>query len=462
MTALSSPPLSTSQLAELIARFDGRAPRYTSYPTALQFGPLGPASWLQTWAEADQQRPLSLYIHIPYCQHLCYYCGCFKQHAKPGAIADQLVTSLLQEMALYAPKIGRRPVVQLHLGGGTPSFLTAAQLRRLFAGLASYFNLQPQAGEFGMEIDPRALEPGYLSLVRELGINRLSLGVQDFNVATQRAIHRLQSLDLVAEVSQQIRGLCFDGLNYDLIYGLPKQSPASFAQTLLQVQQLRPDRVSLYSYAHMPSRFAPQRQISEADLPEPEDKLAMLLLAIDRLTAAGYHYIGMDHFAKASDPLVKAQSQGYLHRNFQGYSTQANLDLLALGPSAIGQVGQSFGQNSKDMAVYQASLEQGQLPVRLGCQRSQDDQERAWVIGRLACGQPVSFVEFEQRFAKDFCDHYALELQLLAPHKADGLVVLGPDALAVTAKGRWLLRAICLCFDAYFNSALGQRHSRII
>lgn len=455
-------PLSAPEptVADLIRRYDGRAPRYTSYPTAVQFTALDSEQWLNAWQAS--RGDLSLYLHIPYCQHLCYYCGCFKEHGKPGDLGQALVASLLSEARLYRQRMPARRVTQVHLGGGTPSFLTLEQMQRLFAGLRQLWSLEPEAGDFSIELDPRVVDASYLQGLRALGFNRISFGVQDFNLATQKAIHRQQSLAIVAEMTVAARAVGFASISYDLIYGLPKQSPESFAQTIAQVKLLNPDRVAMYSYAHLPERFQAQQRIQEQDLPSAEDKLQMLLQASQQLQAAGYTHIGMDHFAKPKDPLVQAQQAGHLQRNFQGYSTQARLDILALGPSAIGQVAGLFGQNVKDTGEYQQRLQRQQLPVSLGYQCHAEDERRAWVIQTLACAQPVTFAEYQQRFKREFRVDYGGVWPQLQQMQTDGLLQLSDNDLRVTDPGRYLLRAICVLFDGYFQASTQARHSRIV
>ncbi len=447
-------------LAHLISKYDGRAPRYTSYPTALQFQPMAADQWLSGWS--DSETDLSLYLHIPYCQHLCYYCGCFKEHAKPGALGQGIVDSLLQEARVYAAQMPNRRITQLHLGGGTPSFLTLEQMRTLIDGLAALWQLAADQGDFSIELDPRVVNADYLQGLRELGFNRLSLGVQDFNLATQKAIHREQSLIEVAEISLAAKSLGFHGLSFDLIYGLPKQSVESFAQTIAQVKLLNPDRVAMYSYAHLPARFSAQQRISEQDLPSASEKLQMLVMASASLQQAGYQQIGMDHFAKGKDPLLLAQQQGRLQRNFQGYSTQAGLDILALGPSAISRRAGQFAQNVKDTKVYQESLANDQLPIVAGYLSTAEDLRRSWVIQQLSCAQPVLFDHYWQRFARHFEQDFAELWPRLETLQQDGLIVMQPERISVTPVGRYLLRAICVLFDAYFEPQTSHAHSRIL
>ncbi|MGC8467269.1 MAG: oxygen-independent coproporphyrinogen III oxidase [Acidithiobacillus sp.] len=450
---------------DLITRYDRPGPRYTSYPTAPHFQREFSAADYAAQLERsnDQSRPLSLYIHIPFCEHLCFYCACTKVVTRHREWGEPYVQRLEQEMRLLRRHVdGERPVVQLHFGGGTPTFLRAADMDRLLDAIHRHFRLLPEdRGEYGVEVDPRALEPGMLARLREFGCNRLSMGVQDLDPSVQKAVHREQSLELVTAVLAEARALGYRSVSLDLIYGLPRQNRASFADTLEAIIALRPDRLSLFNYAHLPERFAPQRRIVEAELPSPALKLDILRDSIARLQAAGYVYIGMDHFALPEDELTLAQQAGTLHRNFQGYSTHAEADLLALGMSAISATAKAYSQNHKDLETWNAAIDAQRLPVERGWVLSDEDRLRRHVITRLICDFRLSRDEFEERFAIDFPRHFAAEWPQLLELEEDGLVTWDGSNLIVTARGRLLVRHVCMVFDAY----LGQksvRYSRVI
>ncbi|MGC9239544.1 MAG: oxygen-independent coproporphyrinogen III oxidase [Acidithiobacillus sp.] len=450
---------------DLITRYDRPGPRYTSYPTAPHFQREFSAADYAAQLERsnDQSRPLSLYVHIPFCEHLCFYCACTKVVTRHREWGEPYVQRLEQEMRLLRRHVdGERPVVQLHFGGGTPTFLRAADMDRLLDAIHRHFRLLPEdRGEYGVEVDPRALEPGMLARLREFGCNRLSMGVQDLDPSVQKAVHREQSLELVTAVLAEARALGYRSISLDLIYGLPRQNRASFADTLEAIIALRPDRLSLFNYAHLPERFAPQRRIVEAELPSPALKLDILRDSIARLQAAGYVYIGMDHFALPEDELTLAQQAGTLHRNFQGYSTHAEADLLALGMSAISATAKAYSQNHKDLETWNAAIDAQRLPVERGWVLSDEDRLRRHVITRLICDFRLSRDELEERFAIDFPRHFAAEWPQLLELEEDGLVTWDGSNLIVTARGRLLVRHVCMVFDAY----LGQksvRYSRVI
>ncbi|MEY2341713.1 oxygen-independent coproporphyrinogen III oxidase [Acidithiobacillus sp. IBUN Pt1247-S3] len=445
---------------DLIQRYDRPGPRYTSYPTAPQFHADFDEAALRAELRSSNAsgRPLSLYFHIPFCEHLCFYCACTKVVTRHREWGTPYVQRLTQEMALLRRDVdGDRPVTQLHFGGGTPTFLVRADMERLVDGIAAQFHLlDDDSGEYGIEVDPRALEPGTLALLRQRGWNRLSMGVQDLNPEVQKAVHREQSLELVAGVMAEARALGYRSISLDLIYGLPFQSPASFAATLEQILQLRPDRLSLFNYAHLPERFLPQRRIRDADLPRPAEKLQILQESIATLQAAGYVYIGMDHFALPEDELTLAQQQGQLYRNFQGYSTHADADLLAMGMSAIAMVGPSYSQNLKDLDAWGAALDAGQLPVERGLRLSADDLLRRAVITRLICDFRLDIPAIEAQFGIPFADTFAQSYPALEALAKDGLIQWTPTAITVTPPGRLLVRHVCMAFDAY----LGQQNTR--
>ncbi len=439
--------------AALIERYDRSGPRYTSYPTAAQFRPdFGEAQYREFAARSnDSARPLSLYFHLPFCARLCFYCGCNKIVTKNRARAAPYLERLHREIALQGALFDRaRRVEQLHWGGGTPTFISHHEMRELMRVTRAHFNLRDDdRGEYGIELDPREISPGTLALLRELGFNRASLGVQDLDPDVQRAVNRIQSEEQTVAVVEEARALGFRSISLDLIYGLPRQSLASFDRTLERVLALRPDRLSVYNYAHLPQRFKPQRRIDAAELPAPRAKLAILGHTIQRLTAAGYVYIGMDHFALPTDELATAQRDGGLHRNFQGYSTHADCDLVSMGVSAIGALGPSYSQNHHDLVAYNAALDAGRLPIARGLALDVDDQLRRAVIVQLICHFRLDFAAFEKIHSLDLRRYFAREFLALAPLQQDGLLRVGEDGIRELPKGRLLIRNICMVWDRY-------------
>jgi oxygen-independent coproporphyrinogen-3 oxidase len=449
--------------AELIHRYDTRAPRYTSYPTADRFHPGFGSGDCQRALRTRADAPLSLYVHIPFCPSPCFYCGCHREITRqPGPIQDYL-EALEQEIALKAALLEQPgPVVQVHFGGGSPSFLASDQLARIMDRLRAHFDFAPKV-EMGIEADPRKLDAVKVRMLGQMGFNRLSVGVQDFDPVVQAAINRRQSYAETEVVVRTARAAGFDSVSLDLIYGLPHQHPERFETTLDQVLTLQPDRVALYSYAHLPERFTAQRHIPASALPNPSLKLRLLEQAVERLTEADYVHIGMDHFAQPADPLAEALTQGTLHRNFQGYSTHGGCDLIGLGVSAISQIGHCYAQNTKDLQDYQASLNHGALPIRRGITLTREDSLRQEVIQALMCQGRVCYRDIRVRHGVEFAAYFAEELLRLETAAADGLVRLTPQALEVTPRGRYLLRAIALPFDAYLNrNGESLRHSRLI
>lgn len=455
---------------ELLRRFDVAGPRYTSYPTADRFVE---AFTAEQYRQALQQRasgsvvggvpPLSLYIHLPFCESVCYFCACNKVITKHHERAAEYLQALYVEMDLTVAQLGRGAVVsQLHLGGGSPTFLSDAELSELMGALQQRFRLAA-GGELSIEVDPRTVTRARLQHLRGLGFNRLSFGVQDFDPAVQKAVHRIQGLDSVTELMTAARELGFESTNVDLIYGLPLQTPESFARTIAQVGALRPDRIALYGYAHLPQRFKPQRRIASAELPPAADKLSMLAGAIGGFQAQGYSYIGMDHFALTNDSLAVAKRQGRLHRNFQGYSTQPDCDLIGLGVSAIGRVGASYSQNAKTLDEYYDALRQGQLPIQRGLALTRDDLVRRAVIMALMCQGRVEFESIELAHLVDMPVYFRAELERLRELADDGLVQLEPGAIQVTPMGWYFVRAVALVFDRYLQADRSrERFSRII
>jgi oxygen-independent coproporphyrinogen-3 oxidase len=452
----------------LLARLGKSGPRYTSYPTADRFGAdFGPGDYLEAVAARRQRggRPLSLYVHIPFCDTVCYYCACNKivtrKHERAATYLDYLKREITMQSQLFA---GMNEVEQLHFGGGTPTFLLDAEMDDLMAHLHASFRFAPDAlGEYGIEVDPRTVSPERVHSLRQQGFNRISLGVQDFDPDVQRAVNRVQPEAETVAIIDAARAAGFRSVSIDLIYGLPKQTLVSMAQTLEKVIQASPDRISVYHYAHMPHLFKPQRRILEADMPAADTKLAMLQLCIERLGAAGYVYIGMDHFAKPGDDLAVAQRQGRLHRNFQGYSTHADADLVACGVSSIGAVGATYSQNAKTLDDYYALIDAGVLPLQRGIRLGMDDLLRRAIIQKLMCQFELSIGAIEQAFPIVFAEHFAAELAALHPMQADGLVQVDDAWISVTPKGRLLIRNLCMVFDRYLGQqAGGPRFSRTI
>ncbi len=450
----------------LLRRYDTAGPRYTSYPTAVQFhAGFGETEYAAFAAASNRAcRPLSLYVHIPFCDTVCFYCACSKIVTKNRARAAPYLARLQREISLQGALFDRERIVeQLHWGGGTPTFLAHDEMRALMAETRRHFTLRDDDhGEYSIEIDPRRLAPETLAVLRGLGFNRLSLGVQDFEPRVQRAVNRIQSEAETFAALAEARRLGFRSINLDLIYGLPFQTVESFARTLDKVIGVRPDRLSVFNYAHLPQMFKPQRRIDEADLPAPQVKLDILQHTIERLTAAGYVYIGMDHFALADDELAVAQHDHTLYRNFQGYSTHANTDLVGLGVTAIGMVGDSYSQNVKTLDGYYARLDQGRLPVWRGIALDADDRLRRAVIMQLICHFDLRLRAVERAFGIVFADYFAPELVDLKRMERDGLVRLEQDVLRVLPAGRLLIRNVCMVFDKYLRQKREQRFSKVI
>ena len=442
---------------ELLTRFDVPGPRYTSYPTADRFVEAFTAS---DYIQALEQRreatrlkgqPLSLYVHIPFCESLCYYCACNKIITKHKERAATYLRYLTREVELQVAHLGTgHSVSQLHLGGGTPTFLSDDELRELVTMLKRHFQFVP-GGEYSVEVDPRTVDENRLAVLAELGFNRLSFGVQDFDPAVQKAIHREQPAEKVFAMVRAARALGFESINVDLIYGLPLQTPESFARTLSQVNTLRPDRIALYAYAHLPERFKPQRRIHAAELPLAGAKVAMLAQSLDAFNDAGYTYIGMDHFALPGDALAVAKRQGRLHRNFQGYSTQPDCDLISLGVSAIGRMGTTYSQNAKTMEEYCDALDQGRLPIVRGLTLSRDDLIRRSVIMALMCQGELQFESINLAWLIDFKTYFAPEMQALQDLQQQGLVKLSATGIEVSTMGWFFVRAVGMVFDRYLQ-----------
>ena len=461
---LDNPPASLP--TDLLRQFDVPGPRYTSYPTADRFvEAFGADDYVQALRvrrdEGIGAAPISLYVHIPFCESLCYYCACNKVVTRHRDRAGRYMAYLAREIGLQAAELGHGTTVgQLHLGGGTPTFLDDVELGALMALLRRSFTFIPDA-EISIEIDPRTVDAGRLAHLAALGFNRLSFGVQDFDPDVQKAVHRIQPAREVFALMAAARDLGFGAINVDLIYGLPRQNAASFDRTLAQVRELHPDRIALYAYAHLPERFKAQRRIATEELPDAADRVRMLARAIAELTEAGYVYIGMDHFALPGDPLAVAKRQGRLHRDFQGYSTQPDGDLVALGVSAIGRVGTTYSQNAKTIEEYCDHLDQKRLPVVRGLALTRDDLLRRAVIMALMCQGRVNFDAMGDAHRVDFRRCFAAEFAALGPLAAQGLVRLSDHDIEVTPQGWFLVRAIAMVFDRYC-SANRTRFSRVV
>jgi oxygen-independent coproporphyrinogen-3 oxidase len=454
---------------ELLTRFDVPGPRYTSYPTADRFveafsqADLHQALDLRNQGLGPKNRPLSIYVHIPFCESLCYYCACNKIITKHHEKAKPYLRYLAKEVELYTSSIGMgQSVSQLHLGGGTPTFLSNDELREWMSVLKRSFNFVA-GGEYSVEVDPRTVNDERLALLFELGFNRLSFGVQDFEPEVQKAVHRIQPAAQVFALVASARKMGFESVNVDLIYGLPKQTPESFDRTLKQVNDLRPDRIALYAYAHLPERFKPQRRILAAELPVASSKITMLSRSLDALMNAGYVYVGMDHFALPDDALAVAKRQGRLHRNFQGYSTQPDCDLIGLGVSAIGRMGGTYSQNAKTMEEYVDMLDNGQLPIVKGLALSRDDLiRRAWIMAIMCQGQ-VQYDAFNEAWLIDAKKYFASEISQLESLQTQGLVELSDGGLQVTPMGWFFVRGVAMVFDKYLQADRNRtRFSKII
>jgi len=454
---------------ELLRQFDVPGPRYTSYPTADRFVE---AFTADDYAQALTQRrngaaamtlPLSLYVHLPFCESLCYYCACNKIITRHHERAKPYLEYLGREVALHTALLGtQQKVTQLHLGGGSPTFLNDEELQGLMDMLRKHFQFVP-GGEYAIEVDPRTVDAGRLGALAAMGFNRLSFGVQDFDPAVQKAVHRVQPAEQVFELVRAARERGFESINVDLIYGLPQQTPSSFDRTLEQVVELRPDRIALYGYAHLPERFKPQRRIDTAQLPSASAKVSMLARSLAALMGAGYVYVGMDHFALPDDPLAVAKRQGRLHRNFQGYSTQPDHDLIALGVSSIGRLGATYSQNAKTLPEYYDALDNGRFPVVRGLALSRDDLIRRAVIMALMCQGQCLYESIDLAYLIDFKRYFYSELEVLQSMQDSGMVLLEDSGIQVTAMGWYFVRAVAMVFDRYLQTDRNRaRFSRII
>lgn len=452
---------------DLIRRLDKNGPRYTSYPTADRFVEAFTTEtythWLKQRNIGGINRPLSLYFHLPFCNTICYYCACNKIITKDRGRSGKYVKYLIREMEMQAAHLGAdRRVEQLHWGGGTPTFLADDQMRELMLATRQHFQLIDD-GEYSIEIDPRKVGAETVALLAELGFNRMSLGVQDFDPQVQQAINRIQSEEETFAVMQAARAHGFKSISVDLIYGLPHQTLEGFNQTLDKVIATSPDRISIYNYAHLPALFKPQRRINEADLPSAQTRLDIMKLAIGKLTETGYVYIGMDHFAKPDDELAVAQRQGRLHRNFQGYSTHADCDLMALGISAIGKIGPTYSQNVKSLDDYYDRIDAHVLPIMRGLELTADDLLRRAIIQALMCQFEISIESLEIAYLIDFSTYFQEEIRLLREYVDEGMLKMDDQWISVTPKGRLLIRTICMAFDKYLRSERErQRYSKVI
>ena len=451
---------------ELIRRYDKAGPRYTSYPTAVQFTEdFGVVRYAEI-ARASNAKggPLSLYFHLPFCDTVCYYCACNKVVTKDRSKAQPYLDRLYREIEMQAALFDDdRPVEQLHWGGGTPTFISHEQMRELMRVTGEHFRLRDDdSGEYSIEIDPREVHPQTIGTLRDIGFNRLSMGVQDFDPKVQQAVNRIQSEQETLGVIREAREVGFKSISVDLIYGLPFQTPGSFRGTVQRIIDVDPDRISVFNYAHMPELFKPQRRINEADLPSPAQKLEILHQTIEQLGEAGYVYIGMDHFAKPDDELSIAQREGTLYRNFQGYSTHAECDLVAMGVTSIGMVGDSYAQNLKGLDDYYARIDAGELAVFRGVELTVDDKLRRAVITDLICHFALDFASVEQAYGIVFTDYFGDELVALKEMERDGLLSLDTTGIQVSPRGRLLIRNICMVFDRYLREARERRFSKVI
>ncbi len=462
-STIERPVISTA----LLQQYDVPGPRYTSYPTADRFvEAFNENTYIETLKLRKASRsalPLSVYVHIPFCESLCFFCACNKVVTKNHEASAEYLRYLFKEIDLHLPYLGKKPQVsQLHFGGGSPTFFSDNELTQLMRKLKDSFMLSP-AGEFSIEVDPRTVDAARLDYLSALGFNRLSFGVQDFNPEVQAAVHREQAPEQVFDLVNTARELKYESINVDLIYGLPKQTEQTFSDTIDQVISLRPDRIALYAYAHLPEKFKPQRRIDQYTLPKAVEKVSMLSMAQSKLLAAGYVYIGMDHFALSTDELAVAKRQGRLHRNFQGYSTQADTDLIGLGVSSIGKVGATYSQNAKSLEDYYDCLEQGRFPVTRGLGLSKDDLIRRTVIMALMCQGEVDFEAIELACMINFKQYFTQELEALKPLAEAGMLTIDQTGILVSDKGWFFVRAIAMTFDQYLQADTNRtRFSKIL
>lgn len=453
--------------ADLLSQYDIAGPRYTSYPTADRFVEAFSSTHYKQALEQRQVNrkvlPLSLYVHIPFCESVCFFCACNKVVTKHHEQSVKYLRYLEKEIDMHVAELGdKQPLTQLHLGGGSPTFFNDQELTTLMIKIRKSFRLSP-VGEYSIEIDPRTVSPKRLQYIKSLGFNRLSFGVQDFNPAVQKAVNRVQTKEQVMSLVDHVRQLKFDSLNLDLIYGLPLQTNETFEETLTQLLDIRPDRVALYAYAHLPERFKPQRRIDTYQLPSAAEKISMLSMAITRLLNAGYIYIGMDHFALPGDELAVAKRQGRLHRNFQGYSTQSECDMIGIGVSSIGHIGSTYSQNAKTINDYYDALDQEQFPVVRGLALSFDDMIRRAVIMALMCQGEVLFESIELAYMINFKDYFSKEMASLKALENVEMLVINDEGIEVTEMGWFFVRAIAMTFDHYLQADRNRaRFSKIL
>lgn len=447
---------------ELISRYNINGPRYTSYPAATQFSEqFSIEDYYEVIVDSNEDllpRPLSLYIHLPFCNTVCFYCACNKIITANRKRAQPYLEDLYKEIKLQGPLFDRdRLVNQLHWGGGTPTFISHEEMTTLMRVIKENFNLlEDDSGEYSIEIDPREVKAETISLLRNLGFNRMSIGIQDFNPDVQQAINRKQTYEQTLKTINEARQYGFHSINVDLIYGLPKQTVASFCDTINKIIEINPDRIAIYNYAHLPSLFKTQKQIDENELPSSGKKLEILGKSIEYLKAAGYVYIGMDHFAKPDDDLAIAQRKGNLYRNFQGYSTHSNCDVVGFGVTAISKISNSYSQNVRTIEEYHALLEENKIPILRGYRLTSDDELRREVITQLICHFEVNFHKFEDLFKVDFNQYFSKELATLSSMQKDGLLVINDDSIEVLPAGRFLIRNICAAFDTFLKDNIYQ------
>ena len=448
----------TAVTPELLRRFDVPGPRYTSFPTADRFvEAFGAEDYIlalehRKSSTAARAMPLSLYVHVPFCESLCYYCACNKIITKHRERGGEYLRYLQREIDLHVAHLGQGQVVsQLHFGGGTPTFLDDAELGQLMGMIRGAFTLA-EGGEYSVEVDPRTVDEARLQHLFDLGFNRLSFGVQDFDPDVQKAVHRIQPAEQVFALVEASRRIGFKSVNVDLIYGLPQQTAASFARTLQQVNALRPDRIALYAYAHLPERFKAQRRIDAYTLPSGGEKIEMLAQSLKAFGDAGYVYVGMDHFALPDDALAIAKRQGRLHRNFQGYSTQPDCDLIGLGVSAIGRIGATYSQNAKTLEDYYDAVERGHFPVVRGLALTRDDLVRRAVIMAIMCQGEIAYESINLAWLIDFKEYFARELELLRQKEEEGMVRLSDSGITVTEQGWYFVRGVAMLFDKYLQA----------
>lgn len=454
---------------KLINRYDCIGPRYTSYPTAVQFSTDYNSNDYLTWVDDSNNDPipsaLSLYLHIPFCDTICYYCGCSKIVTKDKNKAPAYLQLLKKEIALQGALFDKnRPVTQIHWGGGTPTFLENDQIGDIFETIKQHFTVSDDdSGEFGIEVDPRTVDEDRIAYLRKTGFNRISFGVQDFDPKVQQAVNRIHSKDQIINVINAARSNRFHSINLDLMYGLPRQTLTSFDRTIQATIAADPDRIAVYNYAHLPDMFKPQRRINEDELPSAEEKLQILQLTIEKLQQAGYVYIGMDHFAKQTDDLSKAQQQGTLHRNFQGYSTHANCDTVAMGVTAISQIGDNYSQNVRTIEEYKKYIDKKVPPVFRGIELEPDDVLRREVINQLMCNSILNIKQIEEKWGINFKNYFEDAMPALNTMKKDGLISIDQQHIKITPSGRLLTRTICMEFDRYLhNDESKQRFSKVI